>query len=122
MPGGRVRILFIDDDKFILELFGMILTSLGYDGVPAQNGRQALRILAESDDFRLILTDIEMPEMDGFELARRIKQLNPGIPIVALTGKDPETVLPRLSKYGISCALFKPFKTTKRAGIGLGMV
>ena len=107
----KLRILLIDDDNIVRKLIGNMLTALGYDVVEAQGGDQALRIYTSKDGFCLVLTDINMPEMDGFQLSLRLKQINSGIPIVAITGENPDSVLPNLGASGISCALFKPFNT-----------
>ena len=112
MPNNnkKVSILVVDDSREILKLVCQLLTRLGYETTTAENGFEALRIMECDNCFKLVLTDISMPQMDGWELSLRIKSLNPSIPIVALTGEDPNSILPRLKGSGISHALFKPFK------------
>jgi two-component system, NarL family, capsular synthesis sensor histidine kinase RcsC len=104
------RILVVDDNNVALNIVCKMLASLGYETIAAENGVEALRMMESVNGFKLVLTDINMPQMDGWNLASRIKLLKPDIPIIAITGEDPNSILPRLHGSGISHALFKPFK------------
>ena len=106
----KIRILVVDDSKIALSMVCQLLMSLGYETVAAEDGRKALSILESNNDLNLVLTDINMPDMDGWELALCIKSLKPDIMIIALTGEAPNNILPKLNGSGISHALFKPFK------------
>jgi len=89
-----VRILVVVDVDFNLEILTGILAERGYQAVTATNGEAALDILAQDDDFQIILMDIGLPGIDGMETTRRIKK-NPAcraIPVIALTA---ETVAER---------------------------
>ncbi len=82
------KILIIDDDVDTLRLVGMMLQKQGYQILAATNGQQGLNY-AESDDPDLILLDVMMPQMDGYEVARRLRA-NPftaSIPILMFTAK-----------------------------------
>src|SRR5690349_25062630 len=72
-PVDRVKILIVDDQPENLLAAEAVLESLGQDVVRAQSGREALRHLL-SDEFAVILLDVMMPEMDGFETAALIRQ------------------------------------------------
>jgi CheY-like chemotaxis protein len=106
----RPRILVVDDDGMTLKLICKMLESLGCETTTARNGIEALSCLAEDGDFNCVLTDIDMPYMDGWEFARHAKALKPFMTIIALTGEDPNSVIPRLSGESISHALFKPIR------------
>ena len=83
------KILIVDDDLDTLRLVGLMLQRQGYQIIAASNGPQAL-VLAEKEQPHLILLDIMMPEMDGYEVARRIRA-NPvtaAIPIIMFTAKS----------------------------------
>lgn len=103
------KVLVVDDDSLSLELFCQMLTALGFEPIPAQDGATALRKLANAGPFRFVLTDINMPGIDGWELASRIKSTHPRLPIAAITGEPRETMMGRMSVNGISHALYKPF-------------
>ncbi|PWH18483.1 MAG: hypothetical protein DDG59_05955 [Anaerolineae bacterium] len=83
------KVLIVDDDLDTLRLVGLMLQRQGYQILAASNGPQAL-VLAEKEQPHLILLDIMMPEMDGYEVARRIRA-NPvtaSIPIIMFTAKS----------------------------------
>lgn len=106
----KVRILVVDDDECLRDVVSMMLIHLGYEPTAAQNGMEALRHMVEDDDFQVVLTDINMPQINGWELALRIKALNPCLPIIAITGVSPDHILPQLDGSAISHVLFKPLK------------
>ena len=60
--------------------------------ISAQDGTEALDCMKNNDSIHLVLTDINMPQMDGWELALHIKELKPDIPIVVLTGEAPDAI------------------------------
>jgi len=81
--GNGERILHIDDEPAVTTTFRRMLEKLGYR-VESFNAPHAAadRFLSAPDDFDLVLTDMMMPGMDGIELARTIRSLRPGLPIV----------------------------------------
>ncbi len=70
MTAQRKKILVVDDDPFVSEMLVIVLESEGLDVATAGDGREALRKLDDNPDTALILTDMNMPEMDGLELTR----------------------------------------------------
>ena len=88
IDNSQVKILLVDDIRMNLEIAGKTLEREGYDLYIADNGFTALDLIHETD-FDLILLDIMMPEMDGFETCRKIRQSkkNLDIPIIFLTAK-----------------------------------
>ncbi|MFH8368738.1 response regulator [Streptomyces sp. NPDC018031] len=95
VPAGRPpKILLVDDQEDNLLALRAVLATLGQDIVSATSGREALKALLDHDDFAVILLDVQMPEMDGYETAAQIKRRrrNRDIPILFLTamGTDPE--------------------------------
>lgn len=102
------RIMVIDDDLTILDLMIRMLLALGFDATPFGSGIEALKRFGR-DHFQLVLTDLQMPVIDGWELARCIKNERPWIPVIAVTGQGREAVLEKLGGSGIEGVLFKPF-------------
>src|SRR2546430_5850391 len=84
-----MRVLIVDDNRMALTILKHALVSGGYEVDTASNGREALEIV-RSGVSRFVITDWEMPEMDGIELCRAIRALDtPGyVYIVLLTGHD----------------------------------
>ncbi|BCB95187.1 hypothetical protein JZK55_01090 [Dissulfurispira thermophila] len=88
MDAQGVKILLVDDDPFVREMIGVILESEGYDVVSCENGRDALNAVTVNSDLDLIITDINMPEMNGYELIDRIRKSGFTLPVLALSGID----------------------------------
>lgn len=105
---SKANILVVDDNELIREMVCLLLSSLGYLPTPAQDATEAIDCMKYNNSFQLVLTDINMPRIDGWELALSIKDLKPGVPVVALTGEAPNEILPKLPGSGIDHALFKP--------------
>lgn len=101
------RILLADDNKSIRDIVSECLEFIGYEVSLAINGIEALAIFLETS-FDLVLTDLEMPVMDGLSLAGRIKEKSPGTPVILLTGADSETVL-KMDSRSVDSVILKPF-------------
>lgn len=85
--GDAIKILIVDDKKENLLSLQVILADRGYQFVEATSGKDALRILLKNQDFAIILMDVQMPLMDGFETAEMIRQSDKlkHVPIIFLT-------------------------------------
>lgn len=101
------KILVVDDDAALVRLFEQILTGKGYEMLKASNGQEALRLFfAHKPD--LVLLDIVMPEMDGWQTCSRIRDLS-DVPIIMLTGQQKnEDDIVRGLDYGADDYLLKP--------------
>ncbi len=86
-PDRQYTILLAEDSGFFRRSVSELLSSEGYRVIEAEDGSEAWRMLSGGTDVDLLLTDIEMPNMDGFELSRRVKQHDTmaTMPIIALT-------------------------------------
>jgi len=108
---SRTNLLLVDDRRENLIALEAILEPLGQNLVKAESGFEALRHLL-TKDFALILLDVQMPELDGFETAKLIKQRERtrGIPIIFLTAisKEPQNVFEGYSAGAVDY-IFKPF-------------
>jgi PAS domain S-box-containing protein len=80
------RVLLVDDDSLVSMNTAYMLMDLGHSVLEATSGAQALRVLEEDSQFDLIITDYAMPGMSGLDLAKKIKQLRPKIPVIIATG------------------------------------
>jgi CheY-like chemotaxis protein len=104
-----MRILVVDDDKTTRKMLSLILKSKGYDVVTAENGMDGLQKLG-LEQINLILTDMNMPYMDGIEFTKQVRA-NPDfshIPIVMLTTEADEEEKQRAYKAGVDDYLVKP--------------
>ena len=92
-PGGKgssqthtgAKILLVDDEADVVEVFGDMLHNLGYQVTTASSGREALDALW-SEKYDLLITDLHMPGISGREVANAFKQARPGMPILVITG------------------------------------
>lgn len=82
-----VKILIAEDDRELRCLFSRVLSKQGYTVIEVGNGKEALELLS-SDYFDLIISDIMMPVMDGYELVRRLREQNITTPVLMITAKD----------------------------------
>ena len=108
---ARPYILIAEDNPVNQELMGAQLKLLGYKADYAENGVEALKMW-KSGDYRLLLTDIRMPEMNGYELMERIRVLQPKdseTPIIAVTANAMERDVQLCLDRGASDVLSKPF-------------
>lgn len=102
------RILIADDNKAIRDMVSGCLEFIGYEVSLAFDGIEALAVFLKAP-FDLVLTDYEMPAMDGMSLAGHIKARSPNTPVILLTGADRENVLKRVGKGLVDSVVFKPF-------------
>ncbi|GAQ94232.1 two-component system, chemotaxis family, response regulator CheY [Thermodesulfovibrio aggregans] len=104
-----MKILVVDDDKTTRKMISLILKSKGYEVVTAENGLEALQKLG-IDKINLILTDMNMPYMDGIEFTKQVRS-NPeiaSIPIVMITTEADEDEKKRAFEAGVDDYLVKP--------------
>jgi|SRR5579871_554446 len=104
-----VILLLADDDEMSLEMIGKPLTRLGYTVITAGNGKEALET-ARQEGPHLILMDLRMPVMDGFEAAKRLKSdhATAHIPIVALSAMNTAVAVQRAIDAGCDSFHTKP--------------
>ena len=81
------KILIVEDDRELRQLFGHVLIKNGYAVKEVSNGKEALDAL-ETDYYDLMISDIMMPLMDGFELVRSLRETGNGMPVLMITAKD----------------------------------
>ena len=110
----RNRILVVEDEESLLKLESILLTSKGYDVAGVMDGRSALEYVAATPP-DLVLLDVMLPEMDGFEVCSRLKA-DPStahIPIVLLTAKKNGQDFQRGREACADAYITKPFKSVK---------
>ena len=105
----KFPILVVDDDQAIRTILSSLLSTMGFQVALATNGHEALDLFAKKR-FEFVLTDFQMPGMDGFTLASNIKSSSPKTPVIMITGSDESVVQERMGKGCVDRVLFKPFK------------
>jgi twitching motility two-component system response regulator PilG len=109
---SKKKILVVEDEESLLKLESILLTSKGYEVRGVLNGRLAIEAIAEEKP-DLVLLDIMLPEIDGFEVCRRIKSEpeTRDIPVIMLTAKKTREDMARGEKVGADWYITKPFKS-----------
>jgi CheY-like chemotaxis protein len=109
MQRGHERILFVDDDEAVLRFAEAALPRQGFHITLCKNGKEGLKLyLDHPDKFDLVITDQVMPKMSGEELAMKIHEHSPEIPIILFTGFSEELPWEKLEQAGISEVVLKP--------------
>lgn len=106
---GTTRLLLVDDDEFVRGALTRALNQTGaFSVVPAKNGEQALELLAR-EQIDAVLTDLQMPTMDGLTLLGHLFERGIRLPVAVMTGKPIAADLARrLHEYGIAASFVKP--------------
>ena len=115
-----MNVLVVDDEEFVRETLADMLTMLGHRVESASGGREALQKFSK-EDFDLVFTDLSMPEMDGWELARELHRLHPDTNVILITGHGAATPVAPEDKNIINGVVGKPFDFDQVAEI-LGQV
>ena len=84
----KERILVVDDDDKIIAMLRRNLAFEGYQVDTASNGSEALKFLANNEEPNLVILDVMMPQIDGWEVCRRLREAGSQLPILMLTAKD----------------------------------
>ncbi len=109
---GDVRVLVVDDEPSIVDFIGETMTANGYKVQLYSDSPEALKAV-KTQRFDLALIDINMPEITGVELSRKIIELSSYTEIIIITGEPDEKNLDPLLKMGLTHFLFKPFNESQ---------
>jgi len=106
---GNGKILLVDDEASIVNVCGSMLTHLGYHVITATSSHEALELFMNDPDlFNVIITDLTMPQMDGTQLARKIHEKRPVLPIILCTGFSAVIAAEKVKQHDITELLIKP--------------
>ena len=79
------KVLVVDDDDSVRRIIAQMLAYMGFEVLTARNGLEALDLFRSQDDIDLVITDLRMPVMNGYEAAHRIRRLRPGARIICMS-------------------------------------
>jgi len=102
------RILLIDDEEELLDALGLTLEDAGHTVLRARDGEEGLAII-ESDDPDLVVSDVNMPRLDGFSLCRRLRKAGNMVALILLTSRDSEIDEALGLELGADDYISKPF-------------
>lgn len=110
LPTGTERILFVDDEKDLVDTGKNILEFLGYQVTGQTNGLEALQTFRTTpDNFDLVITDMTMPHLTGSELATQIMAVRPNIPVILCSGFNQQLNERKAREAGIREFVMKPY-------------
>ncbi len=111
------RVLVVDDNKRIRKIIGEVLTHRGCETTVVSDGAQAIELLegiatGDTEPYQLVISDIQMPDRNGYEVFSAARKHCPGVPVILMTGfgYDPHHSIVRASQDGLQSVLFKPFE------------
>ncbi len=108
----HLRVLVVDDDPTIIDVLSAFLETKGYSVHTCSNGQQGLEAI-EQEEFDLVISDIEMAGVNGFELLRQTRKNYPRIGIVLMTGYEEAHPLSSALRAGADGYISKPFSLRK---------
>lgn len=107
---SKLKILLAEDDLINQKLFSYMLKEISNELLIASTGVEAIKLYKENTDVDLILMDLKMPEMDGYEAAHSIREFDKTVRIFALSAFAPETQGDMVAKNGFNGYLSKPIR------------
>jgi len=108
-----LKLLFVEDEKDLLSIISDALTKLQANFLTANNGFEALELLKKNPDIDVIITDINMPIMNGLDMIKNIANEDLHIPIIVMSAHTEEEYIMKAKEYGVREYLLKPFDFIK---------
>lgn len=103
-------VMIVDDSKTIRQQVTFTLTKAGYKVVEAEDGADGIQKLAGNQDVAMIISDVNMPNMDGISMVEKMKTDGVSVPIIMLTTEGAADLIDRAKQAGAKGWLVKPFK------------
>jgi len=105
----KVSILVVEEEESVCKALLLLFSRMGYRVTIVCNGEEAMELFHKGS-YDLVISDLTMPSMDGWTLARRIKEKSPHTPVCLMTGWGKEYVEPKIKGSSVDYVLFKPFR------------
>jgi CheY-like chemotaxis protein len=113
--GRKRQLLVVDDNKAVRDVLSRMLSFLGYGVTLAGNGIEAGKLFLYGS-YDLVITDLQMPLMNGWELSRLIKERSPNTPVMVVSGACDETHWEKTNMNCVDAIIPKPFRLKEIAG------
>ncbi len=106
---GNLKILFVDDDKEAIRIHKIVLEHMGYDVTTASRSKEALNLFRSCPEgFDLVMTDILMPELSGFDLTRELLEIRHDISVIICSGDTSYETENKINDVGAKAFISKP--------------
>ncbi len=107
------KVLYVEDDEAIMNSFSKILVKVFGEVKTAINGKEGLEVFKENLDVSFVITDIKMPKMDGLDMAKEIKKIDPDMPCILTTAHGEYEYFLRADEIGIYRYIQKPINVNE---------
>lgn len=108
-----LKLLFVEDEQDLLDIISGALVKLKANFLTANNGVEALERLEENSDIDAVITDINMPYMNGLEMIQNMKERGLDIPIIVMSAHTETEYLEKAKEFGVDEYILKPFDFIK---------
>ena len=108
----KYRILIVDDDKLVRWSLIEVLNQNGYEAISTETGEEAINKI-EDVKFDLVITDLRLPGIGGFEVLNRVKEINSSTKVIVITGYGSENVANEARAKGAELFVTKPFEINR---------
>lgn len=109
----KLKLLFVEDEEELLQIICDALSKLEINYLTASNGVEALEVIENNSDIDAIITDINMPHMNGLEMIKRLKESGNELPIIIMSAHTEEEYIEKAKDFGVTEYLLKPFDFIK---------
>jgi two-component system cell cycle sensor histidine kinase/response regulator CckA len=107
-PPAAISVLIVDDEETVRKFVERVLREAGYETAQASDGPEAIAVAATLQRFDILVTDVMMPQMTGDELARRLRQTEPNLKVLYLTGFSDRLFKEKVTLWEDEAFLDKP--------------
>ncbi|MBD3264184.1 MAG: response regulator [Candidatus Omnitrophica bacterium] len=111
----KVKILVVDDEEQIVDFLCHFLSRFGITAAGATSGEEALRVFSQFNP-QWIFLDIKMPGMDGFEILKNVKKIDPQVRTIMITGRNDEVSESQAKELGVYDYIIKPLDLDELKG------
>ncbi|WP_424689287.1 MAG: response regulator transcription factor [Halarcobacter ebronensis] len=108
-----MKLLFVEDEDDLIEIISDTLDKLDTNYLTAKNGEEALKLVEKNPDLSMIITDINMPVMNGLEMIEELKQKDINLPIIVMSAHTELEYINKAKELGVNDYLLKPFDFIK---------
>lgn len=108
-----MKLLFVEDEEDLIDIISDTLNKLNVQYLTASNGEEALRIIEDNPDITMIITDINMPVMNGLDMIKELKNKKITTPIIVMSAHTELEYINKAKELGVEDYLLKPFDFIK---------
>lgn len=104
------KVMIVDDSKTIRQQVSFTLTKGGYEVIEAEDGQDGIEKLKANSDVAMVISDVNMPNMNGLEMVEKLKSDGSTVPVIMLTTEGASDLIQRAKEAGAKGWLVKPFQ------------